>query len=128
MSELYEVNERPWGSWKIVHREGLKTVKILTINPGHMLSLQSHENRIEQWLPLSPGLIAYIGYSRKPEPWLLSGGEATALDPGAVFEVGTGEVHRLINAGKARASLVETIFGRYDEEDITRYHDAYGRL
>jgi hypothetical protein len=35
--------------------------------------------------------------------------------------------HRLINPTEFAVSVVEVIKGRYDESDIIRYQDAYGR-
>lgn len=126
-----EVEERPWGTWKVVHEEAPnsseefnKTVKVLTVNAGGMLSLQSHALRDEFWVPLADGLVAYedrrSAYSSEP-------GLATYLTRGRAHRVTRGTKHRLINPSDRAVSLVEIIFGTYDEDDIERYHDAYGR-
>lgn len=120
MAELVEVEERPWGEWKIVHEESAGTVKVLTVNPGAMLSLQSHSRRGEFWVPLSSGLVAYTRNDAGTQ-----GGKL--LRSHEVFMVGAGVIHRLINPTERVISVVEIISGFYDEQDIKRYHDAYGR-
>lgn len=118
---MNETQERPWGSWKIVHEQPADTlsntrvVKILSINPGCMLSLQKHLKRNECWQPLDNGLIAYIE------------GRVTLLEPFQTHTIRAGEMHRLINPTAKTISVIETIIGNYDENDIIRYHDAYGR-
>ena len=122
---MTDVQERPWGGWKIVHEEGegmlSRAVKVLMVNPGCMLSLQSHRYRTEFWVPLQSGLVAYCGdQSPKPNATYLK-----AFEPYAVY---SGTTHRLINPGAIEISVVEIIVGKYDEEDIVRLHDAYGRV
>lgn len=125
------VEERPWGSWKVVHEEGkdiggdgCHTVKVLTVNPGCMLSLQAHKRRTEYWLPLDDGLVAYTDARHTHGA---GSGYAVYLTRCKPHKVGANERHRLINPGTRPISVVEIIIGYYDEEDITRYHDAYGR-
>lgn len=127
---MMEANERPWGSWRVVHNDGSTVVKILSVNPGCMLSLQSHKGRSEYWQPLDDGLVAYVYSPARPlDPDAALGGTRSALllSPFRTFYVPVGQVHRLMNPTTKPISLVETIVGRYDEEDIKRYHDAYGR-
>jgi len=123
--------ERPWGTWKVVHEEQNysaaefeKTVKVLTVNPGAMLSLQSHNNRDEFWVPLADGLVAY---EDRRNTYSSDAGKADYLRRGYVHRVNRGTKHRLVNPCDVPISVVEIIFGKYDEEDITRYHDTYGR-
>lgn len=117
---MTDVQERPWGGWKIVHEEGegmlSRAVKVLMVNPGCMLSLQSHRYRTEFWVPLQSGLVAY------------NGDEATYLKAFEPYTVHRGSAHRLINPSSQDISVVEIIVGKYDEEDIVRLHDAYGRV
>lgn len=113
--------ERPWGGWKVVHVEPAATVKILTVMPGQMLSLQSHEFRDELWQPLGAGLIRY---TEQPDG---SMGTAEVINEGKVYLIRRTTRHRLINPTEFPVSVVEVIKGVYDEDDITRYQDAYGR-
>lgn len=128
MTDYYDdapqIAERPWGAWKVVHQEHAGTVKVLTVNPGAMLSLQSHEHRDEFWVPLVSGLIAY---TRGATPYS-SSQAGKMLRAYEVFRVDRNYLHRLINPTEMHISLVEIINGKYDENDITRYHDSYGRL
>ncbi len=39
--------ERPWGKFRRFTKNTNSTVKILTINPNEVLSLQSHQHRAE---------------------------------------------------------------------------------
>jgi mannose-6-phosphate isomerase-like protein (cupin superfamily) len=120
MGEFVEVEDRPWGCWKIVHEEPVATVKILSVNAGALLSLQVHAKRDEYWVPLSTGLMAYTrNEAGTPSGKLLRAAE--------VFRVGRGTVHRLVNPTEHDIALVEIIGGQYHEEDIERLHDAYGR-
>lgn len=125
------VEERPWGEWKVVHEEARnsseefeKTVKVLTVNAGCMLSLQSHTQRDEFWVALADGLVAY---EDRRNTYSQNSGVAVLLERGKVHRVMRGTKHRLVNPSDRAISLVEIIFGTYDEEDIKRYHDSYGR-
>jgi mannose-6-phosphate isomerase-like protein (cupin superfamily) len=109
--------DRPWGSFRrLVHNEPC-TVKLITVDPGHRLSLQSHDHRAELWTFLDPGGIAEVdGNELHPEP-----GEQVFIPCGAR--------HRLATtpdaAGPVR--IMELGFGQFDEDDIVRYEDQYGR-
>lgn len=126
-----DIEERPWGSWKVVHEEGkdeggdrAHTVKVLTVNPGCMLSLQSHKWRTEYWLPLEDGLVAYTDARHTYGD---GSGYAIYLQKCKPHEVRAGSRHRLINPSSRPISVVEIIIGTYLEDDIERFHDAYGR-
>ena len=41
--------KKPWGSYKTFEKGNAYLLKRMTINPGEILSLQSHENRSEFW-------------------------------------------------------------------------------
>lgn len=120
----------PWGKWEIIHWDDTSVVKVLTVNAGAMLSLQSHDQRNELWFPTETGLVAYLEVDAQialdfmEEPLT----KAVLLERGGEpVRVPARWKHRLINPTDRAISLVETITGHYDEEDITRYHDAYGR-
>lgn len=104
----------PWGSWDILATKP-DVVKILTLDPGQRLSLQSHNFRTEIWIATQPGLRG------------LKSGKEFDLEPGINYLIPEGSRHRLWNPTDERLSVVELIFGRYSENDITRYEDDYGR-
>lgn len=107
--------ERPWGSFSRFTSNEASTVKIITIKPNESLSLQYHEKREEFWRVLSGEGEVVIGES------------ATPALPGSEFFVGKGEKHRM-SAGPQGLEVLEISFGEFDENDITRLEDVYGRI
>ncbi len=108
--------ERPWGTFKILEEGNGFKVKLITVNPGKRLSLQSHKHRDEHWVVVA--------------------GEAQIEIDDQVFVKNAGEhvfikreqKHRLGNNGTEQAHLIETQIGDYlGEDDITRYDDDFGR-
>ena len=106
--------QRAWGSYQILG-ENPVCVKLLTVNPNSRLSLQTHEHRSEVWYPLQPGLTAIIGE------------RLIQLQPLTRYLISKGEKHRLINPTPEPLQVVELMYGVYDEEDIFRIQDDYGR-
>lgn len=113
---MTKMTERPWGGYRILAgADAPAAVKILTINPGSRLSLQTHQLRSEEWTAVSPGLKAQIG------------DETVELTPFCTFRIPVGTVHRIINDSTEVGHIVEILYGVYDEEDIERLEDDYGR-
>lgn len=109
------VVEKPWGRFIQYVLNELVTVKILEVKAGEQLSLQSHNHRSELWVPLDEGACIEVdGQILRPEP----------LEP--VF-IPQGAKHRLIGEDKDYRVL-EISFGYFDEDDIVRYEDKYGRV
>ena len=107
--------ERPWGGYEIVYACRGGAVKILTIDPGCRLALQKHSMRAETWRLVAGELLATID------------GRTIDMEIGKPVFVDVGKVHRLANMGTEVARVVEIIEGVYDEEDIERLEDDYGR-
>ena len=40
---------RPWGTWEVLDAGSTFCVKRITVTPGNILSLQSHNHRAEHW-------------------------------------------------------------------------------
>ena len=113
MRDFYE---RPWGGYAILEdKEPPICVKVLTINPKSRLSLQVHQKRSECWHILDAGIVVTVG------------DEVRVTEPGDVVWVGIGQVHRIENVSGEIARIVELMYGEYQEEDITRIEDDYGR-
>ncbi len=55
------VQTRPWGQFEQFVSNERVTVKIITVLPGHRLSLQSHENRGEFWHILDVPIDIQVG-------------------------------------------------------------------
>jgi len=105
---------RPWGSIIEFSKNKLSTVKILVVKQGEEFSLQYHKNRKEFWHVLSGTPTIVIGNK-----------EFTALR-GDEFIVKKGEKHR-IRAKDTEVRVLEISFGEFDEDDIVRIEDKYGR-
>ena len=106
---------RPWGDFQQFATNQEVTVKIITVQPGHRLSLQKHSERGELWHVLD----APIRVEVDDEEW-------DAM-PGEQVWVPCGAVHRMSNNGETAGRLLEIAFGRFDEGDIVRLEDDYVR-
>ena len=109
------VAERPWGQFQQFVSNEQVTVKIITVQPGHRLSLQRHDHRGEMWQVLD----VPIDITLDERTW-------TAL-PGETIWVPRGSTHRMGNSGDQPGRLLEVAFGHFDEADIERLDDDYAR-
>jgi mannose-6-phosphate isomerase len=109
------VAERPWGEFQQFCLNQPVTVKIITVLPGHRLSLQRHGSRDEMWQVLDAPMDVQVG----DRAWTAQVGER-------VFVPG-GSLHRLGNSGDRPGRVLELAFGPFDEADIERLHDDYTR-
>lgn len=107
--------ERPWGSFRQFTLNDPSTVKIITVKPNEILSLQSHKKRSEFWHIINGDGTVEIGEIKKN----------TMI--GDEHEIQIGEKHRL-GAGPNGIQVLEIAVGDFDEEDIVHYEDKYGRL
>lgn len=105
---------RPWGRFARYTRNEQTTVKLITVEPCQQLSLQRHANRDELWVVLDDGLMVRVG------------DEETRASEGDEFFIPRGTLHRVWSQER-RGRFVEVCFGDFDEEDIERVEDAYGR-
>lgn len=106
--------ERPWGNFRQFTKDEKSTVKIITVNAGESLSLQSHEKRSEFWRVIT-GSGTFEIDNQKYE--VVEGDE---------YNISIGSKHR-IEAGPSGISVLEIAIGDFDENDIIRYEDKYGR-
>ncbi len=109
------VVERPWGRFQQFATNEPVTVKTITVEPGHRLSLQTHGHRAEMWHVLEGAADVQID----GESWVARPGDHVWVPPGAM--------HRLGNSGRTRVRVLELAFGDFDEADITRLDDDYAR-
>ncbi|GIH98618.1 phosphomannose isomerase type II C-terminal cupin domain [Planobispora takensis] len=107
-------DERPWGAFDRYTLNEPTTVKVITVAPGQRLSLQRHEHRDELWVALDPGLVFEID------------GVRTEPAVGDRVLIRAGQTHRLSSSGPV-ARIMEIAFGYFDEDDIERLEDSYGR-
>ncbi|HEU5114803.1 MAG TPA: phosphomannose isomerase type II C-terminal cupin domain [Candidatus Paceibacterota bacterium] len=106
--------ERPWGNFVEFTNGDPSTVKIVTVKANEALSLQSHSKREEFWHVISGSGFATVGEARN------------AAKEGDEFFIPKGTKHRL-EGGSNGISVLEISFGEFDETDIVRYEDRYGR-
>ena len=110
-----ETGVRPWGSFERFTHNEISTVKILTIKPKKKNSLQYHNKRKEFWRVLEGNPILTIG--KKVEK----------AKPGNEFSISKKTEHR-IESGDKQVKILEISFGEFDEEDIVRLEDDFGRV
>ena len=112
--EIYQ-EERPWGNFRQFTHNVLSTVKIITVKPNEILSLQSHNKRSEFWRILSGGGVVKIADIK-----------SSAIE-GNEYNIPVETKHRL-EAGPLGIVVLEIATGDFDEKDIVRYEDKYGRI
>jgi mannose-6-phosphate isomerase-like protein (cupin superfamily) len=106
--------KRPWGEFVEFVRNTPTTVKIITINPGEALSLQKHKNRDEFWRVISGMGTITIGQELFP-----------AEKDGEYFV--PRNVNHRAEGGDEPLVILEISFGDFEEQDIVRIEDKYGR-
>ena len=110
---------RPWGEYKVINRGPGYLVKIITVKPGHRLSMQYHHCRKEHWFVIK-GKAGVIKGNFHVETFVLEGQSV---------DIGILEHHRLSNYSQEDLILLEVQSGDIlDENDIVRIEDDFGRL
>ena len=118
-----EVGNRPWGIYYVMEDSPLYKVKKLVVNPGHRLSLQSHEHCSEHWVVVSG--VATVDL-RHPD--FMHTEQLRMFRPNEWCHIPQGHLHRLANTGTEPLVIVEVQCGTYTgEDDIKRYDDDFGR-
>ncbi len=110
----YEKETRPWGDFERFTLNEPATVKIITVNPGEAFSLQTHEHRDEFWRVLKGSGTAHVGSE-----------ERIVREGDTLFSPRHTE-HRM-TGGPEGITFLEISFGDFDEHDIDRLEDKYGR-
>ncbi len=116
MNELlhYFTEQRPWGNFEQFTLNEVSTVKIITVSAHQAFSLQKHSKRSEFWKVLSgEGFITH-GEIREP------------VEVGRLYALPCGALHRMEAESKSIVFL-EIALGDFDEADIVRLEDKYGR-
>lgn len=101
---------RPWGSFH-EYRSG---VKMLIVNANEAFSLQYHNHRAEFWEVL------------EGTPLITIGDKLIEAKKGDRFLIPIKTIHR-INGGPTGTKVFELATGHFDEDDIVRIEDKYGR-
>ncbi|MEM3074877.1 MAG: phosphomannose isomerase type II C-terminal cupin domain [Candidatus Pacearchaeota archaeon] len=108
------IENRPWGKFERFTLNEKSTVKIITLNPKKRLSLQLHKKRLEFW------------YFLDNPAKLTIGKKIFRAKMGDFVVVRKGFKHRVESFSKP-VRFLEISFGKFDEEDIVRFEDDFGR-
>jgi mannose-6-phosphate isomerase-like protein (cupin superfamily) len=106
--------ERPWGNFRQFTNNTVSTVKIINVKASEVLSLQSHSKRTEFWRVIEgDGTVEIEGVNY-------------SSNKGDEYTIFVGQKHRM-TGGKDGMSVLEIALGDFEEDDIVRYQDKYGR-
>ncbi len=108
-------DERPWGSFDQFTHNTPSTVKLLSVAAGNRLSLQKHRERSEFWRVVTGSGSAEVD------------GVVHELTVGSEVYIPQGAAHRL-SAAEGGITVLEIAFGNFDENDIERIEDDFGRI
>ena len=114
---MEEKEYRPWGYYTVIKKGQGYIVKIIHVNKGQRLSLQSHNHRSEHWIVLSG--IAKVVLDDK----------VFDLNIGQSTDIPLKAHHSLQNPYDEDVEILEIQLGNLlSEDDIIRYEDIYGRV
>lgn len=109
--------KKPWGCEDIWAYTDKYIGKILTINPGHRLSLQYHQKKDETVYVLEGKLIVWFSKNEK---------DKVTYHPGTTYHVEPGKIHRFgAPEGDTPTRLIEVSTPEID--DVIRLEDDYKR-
>jgi len=108
-----KVDKRPWGQFERFTLNEISTVKILSIKPKKRTSLQKHKHRTEFWKIIEPCKV-----------WISN--KKISAKKNDEFKIKPGQLHRLEGLSK-EGKVLEISFGKFDEKDIVRIEDDFGR-
>lgn len=114
-AEFKKVEQRPWGWFEQFNENSQCSVKLIHVKARSRLSLQYHNHRNEFWKVIRGPVRVEIG------------GKEYRGEEGDEFRIPAGSKHRLA-ALENDALLLEISYGRFDENDIIRVEDDFGRV
>lgn len=108
---------RPWGFYTVLAQGKGFLTKLIHVNVGQKLSVQSHNHRSEHWVLLS-------GMAK-----VILEGKEHILSPGHSIDIPLKAIHSLQNPYEQDLEIIEVQLGDLlIEDDIVRYEDMYGRV
>jgi len=108
---------RPWGYYTIIAAGKGFEIKIIHVNAGQQLSVQSHNHRREHWVVISG------------EAKVLLNDKEFSIAKGQSVDIPVKAIHSLKNPAGTDMEIVEVQLGNIlSEDDIIRYKDIYGRV
>lgn len=117
-NKVNEIYIRPWGHYQTLAINEYFQTKVISVNPGAQLSLQSHFKREEHWVVAHGTGTVQLG------------DELIPVEKGSSLFIPKECKHRITNADtKESLVFIEVQLGEYfGEDDIVRYEDIYGRV
>lgn len=107
---------RPWGYFRVIAQGKNYAAKVIHVNSGQKLSVQSHNHRSEHWVVVSGTAKVLLGDSE------------IMLNVGQSVDIPVHTVHSLSNIFDEPLEIIELQMGEIiSEDDIIRYSDIYGR-
>lgn len=114
---IHKTVYRPWGFYTVLAQNTGFLTKIIHVNSGQKLSVQSHNHRSEHWVVLSGKAVVLLD------------GEEHVLPTGRSIDIPIKAIHSLQNPFEEELEIIEVQLGELlIEEDIVRYEDMYGRV
>ena len=126
------IEHRPWGSYQVLTENSFTKVKQIIVKKDGILSYQSHKHRSETWTIVKGRAVV-----------TLEGNDQVLEEKETVF-IPQGAKHRIANATSVITKgidlddleeensdliFIEVQHGdSFDEDDIIRYEDDYGRV
>ena len=115
--KIHKTVYRPWGYYTVLAQGNGFLTKMIQVNPGQKLSVQSHNHRSEHWVVLE-------GKAK-----VVLEGKELILSPGHSIDIPVKAIHSLQNPFEDIIKIIEVQKGDLlIEEDIIRYEDMYGRV
>ena len=114
---MIQIVKKPWGQEEIWAKTNRYVVKILTINPGHRLSLQYHEEK-EETIYVLEGVLKVWDSEDDNTYCLYNSGNVVHIKPNQIHRFGAA-------AGESCVRLMEV--STPELEDVVRLKDDYIR-
>ena len=111
-----EIKSKPWGEENLLVKTDTYAMKKITINPGHRMSLQYHEQKEETIYVLNGVLIVWSSEAFE---------DHITMSPGSVYHVKPGTVHRFGSPEGVETVILEC--STTELEDVVRLADDYDR-
>lgn len=124
------INNRPWGNINTLSEHLTSSVRILSVNAKHRLSLQRHVCRDELFISQDDDVMVDLYFKDLIQDQSPDSNEiiTRVLHKGEQIFIERGTWHRL-KAPSKNISVIEIGYGIYDQtHDIERNEDDYGRL
>lgn len=114
---IHKTVYRPWGFYTVLAQGKGFLTKLIHVNSGQKLSVQSHKHRSEHWVVLSGTAKVVLDKTEH------------ILNTGRSIDIPVEAIHSLQNPYKDELEIIEVQLGELlIEDDIIRYEDMYGRV